>query len=73
MTELHVVASTIDRIHIEYHCPACKNTHRHGSMGSTRNRVESRGSHCTKSEHPSDVEIHITDATARPRSDGKPS
>ena len=71
MTELHVVASTIDRIHIEYHCPACKNTHRHGSMGSTRNRVESRGSHCTVAKH--DVEIHITDATARPRSDGKPS
>ena len=73
MTELHVIATKVDRVHIEYHCPICHSVHRHGSMGSTRNRVESRSSHCTKSEHPRDVNIHITDATLRPRSDGKPS
>lgn len=69
MNELHVVATKVDRMHIEYRCPICHSVHRNGSMGSTRNRVESRGSHCTVAKH--DVEIHVTDATLRPKPDRK--
>jgi hypothetical protein len=77
MTDLNVVATKVDDIHIQFECPRCvyRNRpviHYHGSCGEFHNRVENRVAHCDQSriKHYPDVNgfnIHITDATVRPR------
>ena len=66
---MNVDATTVSLNQLAYDCPQCGVEHRHGSQ-SLRNRVESRGSHCSNDSH--DVEIHVTDATTRLGPDGKP-
>ena len=53
----------------KYKCPCKKGFHIHGNGGDPfTNRVEYRSSHCIaqqKSKEPVELEIHITDETAR--------
>jgi len=78
MESLGIIAKTIDNIHFTYECPFCwtkyksngepslrgkRTTHRHGSSGDLKNRIENRITHCIKNN--SHVYIHITDATRR--------
>ena len=64
-----VVAKTVSLNQLAYVCPQCGVEHRHGSR-SLRDRVESRGSHCSNDSH--DVEIHVDASTVRVGADGKP-
>lgn len=61
---LDVDAERVDRTHVSYLCPFCARTHRHGSGGDIRNRVEDRSTHCHR-RRPHNVRIQITDQTER--------
>ena len=62
--QLVVPALYVDEKNVAYQCPV------HGSGGDVFNRIESRSSHCLKRRH--DVEIVISDETARDRTAPRP-
>ena len=80
MTNLDFVATEVKHAFemtdttFKYKCPCKKGFHVHGNGGDPfTNRVEYRSSHCQfqsciaqqKSKEPVELEIHITDETAR--------
>ena len=72
MTNLDFVATEVKQAFemtdttFKYRCLCKKGFHVHGNGGDPfTNRVEYRSSHCQRSKEPVELEIHITDETAR--------
>ena len=68
MSTLHVEACEMNFKQFKYRCPyGCKQTfHLHGNCGDPdTNRVEHRICHCSKSDGPTMVAVHITANTKR--------